>query len=68
MAKFPKEIFVKAENGGSDPDYFVNYENIEDATEMGVKNRIGVYQLVGVQTVEGIVKGYKPVQRRFWPS
>jgi hypothetical protein len=64
MAKFPKTLYAKIEDGGTGPAYVGTYDNIMDAAEMGEKITIGVYKLEGVQYVEGVIETRKmPVKR-----
>jgi hypothetical protein len=56
MAKaLPKKLFVKVEKEGS-TEYFVADADAANLIEMGEKIKIGVYQLVEVQTAEGVAK------------
>ena len=58
MKKFPKTLCVKQDKDG-DSTYFVPYENVLDAAELGIKVKIGVYKLVGTQEIEGVVETRK---------
>jgi len=52
--KFPKQIFIKFEDGGTGPDYMSAYSAAEDTAEMGQKVKIGVYALVETIEVKGV--------------
>lgn len=53
MAKFPKQVFVKWEDGGSGPNFLGTYEDSADTVMTGEKVKVGVYQLVDVLEVTG---------------
>ena len=53
--KFPQVLYVRVEDGGTDPDYFNPADSLIDLTEMGERHNIGIYKLTGTTTVEGVV-------------
>jgi hypothetical protein len=64
MAKFPKVLHVKWEDGGTGPEYLGAYDNPMDAAELGEKIKMGVYRLEGVQEVEGVIETRKTRPQR----
>ena len=56
MKKFPKTMFAKREKDPSGPDYFVLHDDPLTAAELGVKETVGIYKLVGTQQIEGVVE------------
>lgn len=52
--KFPKNVFIKFEDGGTGPDYMNTYSAAEDTAEMGQKVKVGVYKLVETIEVKGV--------------
>lgn len=61
--KFPKKLFVKIDTD-TDTEYFVADEGIDGMVEVGQKVQIALYQLVEVNTAEGLVKVHPPARRR----
>ena len=55
MKKFPKMLYVKRDQDGSET-YFVPQDNVNDVAEMGVTTQVGIYQLVGTQNVRGVAE------------
>lgn len=57
MAKqtFPKTLFVKTEKDGS-TSYFVADEDAASLVEMGESIKIATYQLIEIQSAEGVAK------------
>jgi hypothetical protein len=56
MKKFPKQLIIKRENGGDGPDYLQPYDDVLQASELGVKTVVGVYKLIGTQEIQGVVE------------
>lgn len=54
MAKYPKQVFLKYEDGGNGPDYLVAYDAAIQCAEMGNTVKVGIYKLIEVQTVKGV--------------
>lgn len=54
--KFPKVLFVKFEDGGTDPDYLAADSDLYALAEMGIKHKVGIYRLDEVTDVEGVVR------------
>lgn len=52
--KFPKNVFIKFEDGGSGPDYMLPYSAAIEAAEMGQKIKVGVYTLTETIEVKGV--------------
>lgn len=55
VKKFPKMLYVTREGNG-DNKFLVALENIESHATVGVKERVGVYQLIETREVEGVVE------------
>ena len=55
MPKFPKQLYIKREVDG-DTHYFVSFEDVDGAAEMGHTARIGVYKLVQILNVTGVAE------------
>lgn len=61
--KFPNELFVKYEDGGSGPDYLGTYQTPAEAAGMGEKTKVAIYRLYEVHEIGGVVnikRVYKP--------
>lgn len=52
MDKFPQELFVEIKQETDGEFYFFAAEEIDVHAEVGVKHKIGVYQLIEIQEVE----------------
>ncbi len=55
MKQLPKKLFVKVD-GAKGEEYFVADSDIIGMVDVGQKEKIGVYQLVGITFAEGVVK------------
>lgn len=55
MKVFPKTLYVKRENGGTDDEYLNPAKEVTDLAEMGAKVRVGVYVLKEVVEIKGVV-------------
>lgn len=64
MAKFPKLLYVKREDGGTGPDYFSASEDAGGMVEVGEKVTMGLYVLRELRAVEGIINDSKIVSKR----
>lgn len=56
MKKFPKQLIVKREKDNAGPDYLVPYDDVLQASKLGVKTMVGVYKLIGTQEIQGVVE------------
>lgn len=61
QVKFPKTLYARRENDDGTV-YYVTDTDVEALAAMGEKTRVGVYELVGVEEVEGIVER-RPVKK-----
>jgi hypothetical protein len=61
--KFPKKLFVKVEQATPE-DYFVAEEGIEGMCMVGERVKVAIYELVQVDTLEGLVKVIPPAKRK----
>lgn len=59
MAKFPKEIFMKWEDGGSGPKYLQPYLDPKEAAVMGEKVSVAIYRLYEIHEIEGVINTKK---------
>jgi hypothetical protein len=59
VAKFPKQLFMKYEDGGTGDKYLGTYESATDAAVMGEKTPVAIYRLYEVHEVEGVVNTRK---------
>lgn len=62
--KFPTTLYCKFEDGGTGPDYLNPADNMTDLAEMGVHHKVGVYKLVGITDVEGVISTGQSKKRR----
>jgi len=62
--KFPQTIFVKYEDGGSDPEYLAASDDVIGMVDVGDKTRVGIYRLESTVECEGIVKTTAVPKRR----
>lgn len=53
--KFPKQIFVKTEEEGTDNEYFNVHRKVDTTVDAGESAKIGVYELREVVTATGSV-------------
>lgn len=53
---FPPTLFVMKEDPDEDGGYFVVEKDESDHAEVGVTNRVAVYELVEVRDVTGVVQ------------
>lgn len=60
--KFPKKMFVKIDSD-SENDYFIANEDMGGMCDVGERVQIAIYQLVQIDTVEGLVKVIPPRKR-----
>jgi hypothetical protein len=54
MKAYPKQLFVKWEDGGNEPDYLIATTDVINHAVLGEKFKVGVYQLVETQDVKGV--------------
>ena len=52
--KFPKKLFVKMEHTDGE-SYFVADADVVGLVDVGEKRKIGIYQLVEIGEIEGVV-------------